>query len=90
MAVKGYVLVDALTGEVDRVLESFASHPLVKARHHVHYGHFEILLELEGADPASITSFIVNLRFRKGIEMIRQVSAEEVPAILASEEAAAP
>lgn len=81
-----YVLVDALPGHVEAVLERLGRDPLVTERHHVHYGHFEILVKLTAPSHREVQAFVVNTRFARGVEMVREVAHEEVAAILASDE----
>lgn len=80
------MLVDALPGQVDAVLERLGRDPTVLERHHVHYGHFEILVKIRAPDHRAVQAFVLTSRFAKGVEMVREVAREEVSAILASEE----
>lgn len=84
---RAYLLVDALPDEVHQVGAWLKERPEVAAVHAVHFGHFNWLAEIEAPNHMQVQLFVANkVRHHKGVEMVREVEQEQVPAILASEE----
>lgn len=84
---KAFLLVDAVPDGVAEVGAWLKERPEVRALHVVHYGHFSYLAELEARDHISVQLFIANkVRYLKGVEQVREVDEDQLPAILASEE----
>ena len=85
---RAYLLVDALPDDVLQVGSWLRGRPEVQAVHAVHYGHFNWLAEIDAATHLQVQLFVANtVRHHKGVEMVREVEQEQIPAILASEEA---
>ncbi len=81
-----WVLIDAIPGRQKEVSATLANFALVHDQHTVHYGHFDFLVKVDGANHAEVQSFIASkLRFLPGIEAVREIGDDELPSVLASE-----
>lgn len=84
---RAYLLVDALPDDVQQVGSWLKQRPEVAVVHAVHFGHFNWLAEIEAPNHLQVQLFVANtVRHHKGVEMVREVESEQLPAILASEE----